>query len=306
MFWAAEQQFKNEFTVAEPVEDVEVMGRRYAGRLVSTVLGGFAAKIHEVKCNMNRYCTSANQKALQDIYLMRSFAVSAARTLGRNIAFAEYQARTDLNWERRKQATALGRKLTGDASGLIKSAGSGLASIGAGHEQSLNSALKALGLSITRPDLAPDNPNARAQAGYMFQEETTYQSNNGATMYGPETSYQSNYGAPMYGPESGSLATNISANETMPPSDLIGEGDLRNTSAGPYTDDQDLYRDGANQNFNGPVDRVRRGSVVFDVIGGEGGVVRVDLDKFEVGYADHLDANEVKATTPQNPNNWPS
>jgi hypothetical protein len=306
MFWGAEQQFKNEFTAAEPIEDVEVMGRRYAGRLVSSVLGAFAGKIHEVKCNMNRYCTSANQKALQDIFLMRSFAVSAARTLGRNIAFAEYQARTDLNWERRKQAAALGRKLTGDASGLIKSAGAGLASIGAGHEQSLNSALKGVGLAMIRPDLSPENPNARAQAGYMFQEETTYQSNNGATMYGPETSYQSNYGSPMYGPESGSLATNISANETMPPSDLIGESDLRNTSAGPYTDDQDLYRDGANQNFNGPVDRVRRGSVVFDVIGGEGGVVRVDLDKFEVGYADHLDANEVKATTPQNPNNWPS
>jgi hypothetical protein len=45
---------------------------------------------------------------------------------------------------------------------------------------------------------------------------------------------------------------------------------------------------------------------VFDVVGGNGGKVRVDLDKFEVGYADHLDANEVKAVTPQNPNNWPT
>lgn len=315
MFWAAEQQFKNEFIVPEPIEDVEVMGRRYAGRLVSSVLGAFASKIHEVKCNMNRYCTSANMKALQDIYLMRSFSVSAARTLGRNIAFAEYQARTDLNWERRKQAAALGRKLTGDASGLIKSAGAGLASIGAGHEQSLNSALKAAGQALFRPDMAPENPGSRANAGMVEADETTYTSGN--QVYGPSSApggYQSNNGAQMYGSSGGSsdvqgansLASSMSANETLPPSDLIGESDLRGTQDGPYTDDQDLYRDGSNQNFNGPVDRVRRGSVVFDVVGGNGGKVRVDMDKFEVGYADHLDANDVKAVTPQNPDNWPT
>jgi hypothetical protein len=317
MFWAAENQFKNEFTVAEPIENVEVMARRYAGRLVSTVLGGFATKIHEVKCNMNRYCTSANQKALQDVYLMRSFAVSAARTLGRNIAFAEYQARTDLNWERRKQAAALGRKLTGDASGLIKSAGAGLASIGAGHEQSFNSALKGIGLAMIRPDLAPERQASFAEvnAQYQqtnFQQDMSYSSsqNNDEYNYSSVSGYSSNGGSPMYGPESvngtNNIASSLSANETMPPSDLIGEGDLRGVSDGPYTDDQDLYRDGSNQNFNGPVDRVRRGSVVFDVVGGNGGKVRVDLDKFEVGYADHLDANEVKAVTPQNPNNWPT
>jgi hypothetical protein len=313
MFWAAEQQFKNEFTVAGPIESVETMARRYSGRLVSTVLGGFATKIHEVKCSMNRYCTSANQKALQDVYLMRSFAVSAARTLGRNIAFAEYQARTDLNWERRKQAAALGRKLTGDASGLIKSAGAGLASIGAGHEQSFNSALKGIGYNLNRNDGVEQRPSfEEVNRQYNFQQEVSNSAaqNNDEYNYSFGSGYSSNGGSPMYGPESvtvtNNMASSLSANETMPPSDLIGEGDLRGVSDGPYTDDQDLYRDGSNQNFNGPVDRVRRGSVVFDVVGGNGGKVRVDLDKFEVGYADHLDANEVKATTPQNPSNWPT
>ena len=310
MFWAAEQQFKNEFIVPEPIEDVEVMGRRYAGRLVSSVLGAFASKIHEVKCNMNRYCTSANQKALQDIYLMRSFAVSAARTLGRNIAFAEYQARTDLNWERRKQAAALGRKLTGDASGLIKSAGEGLASIGAGHERSLNSALTAGGRALLRPGMNPERPGDREQAGLVYSDETTYTSGN--QVYGPNisSSYQSNNGAQMYGSGDSSpqvesanaMASSFSNNQTDPPSDLITEADFKQPGDGDEL--PSLYSDNDNQNVNGPTDKVRRGSVVFDVVGGSGGKVRVDLDKFEVGYADHLDANEVKAVTPQNPNNW--
>ena len=310
MFWAAEQQFKAEFIVPEPIEDVEVMGRRYSGRLAASVLGAFASKIHEVKCNMNRYCTSANQKALQDIFLMRSFSVSAARTLGRNIAFAEYQARTDLNWERRKQAAALGRKLTGDASGLIKSAGAGLASIGAGHEQSLNSALKAAGQALFRPDMNPENPGSRANAGLYESDETTYTSGN--QVYGPNSilGYQSNNGAQMYGSSSpevesaNSMASSFSNNQTDPPSDLITEADFKQPGDGDEL--PSLYSDTDNQNVNGPTDKVRRGSVVFDVVGGGGGKVRVDLDKFEVGYADHLDANEVKAVTPQNPNNWPS
>jgi hypothetical protein len=307
VFWAAEDQFRDEFTQPEPIEDVEVMGRRYSGRLVSSILGKFADKIHEIKCSMNRYCTSANMKALQDIYLMRSFAVSTARTLGRNIAHAEYQARTDLNWEKRKQAAALGRKLAGDGASLIAAAGRGLASMAAGHEQSLNSALQAAGLAWTRPDLSPDRPGARDSAGMVETEDdtytsgstvygpstsSTYQSNNGAQMYGADAAYQSNGGQPMYGVE-------------QPPADLLGAGDQLNTSSGMYTDDQDLYRDGSNQNFNGPVDKVRRGAIDFPVIGGPG-VVHVDMDKFEVGYADHLDANDVKAVTPQNPSNWPS
>ena len=312
MFWGAEQQFKAEFIVPEPIEDVEVMGRRYSGRLVASVLGAFASKIHEVKCNMNRYCTSANQKALQDIFLMRSFSVSAARTLGRNIAFAEYQARTDLNWERRKQAAALGRKLTGDASGLIKSAGAGLASIGAGHEQSLNSALKAAGQALFRPDMNPENPGSRANAGLYESDETTYQSNRGmGQMYGPEPGYQSNGGmGQMYGPSSPEvesaniMASSFSNNQTDPPSDLITEADFKQPGDGDEL--PSLYSDTDNQNVNGPTDKVRRGSVVFDVVGGGGGKVRVDMDKFEVGYADHLDANEVKAVTPQNPDNWPT
>ena len=142
----------------------------------------------------------------------------------------------------------------------------------------------------------------------MYSDQTTYQSGN--QVYGPSISsaYQSNNGAQMYGSDDGamqsanSLASSISSNNTEPPSDLITEADFKQPGDGDEL--PSLYMDSDNQNVNGPTDKVRRGSVVFDVVGGPG-KVRVDLDKFEVGYADHLDANEVKAVTHQNPNNWP-
>jgi hypothetical protein len=296
MFWAAENKFKNEFLTPEVLESVETMGRRYSGRLVSSVLGGFATKIHEVKCNMNRYCTSANMKMLQDIYLMRSFAVTAARTLGRNIAFAEYQARNDLNWERRKQAAALGRKLGGDASSLIKSAGQGLASIGAGYEQGLNSALKGIGYVFNRND--EPRPTLE-QAGWTTQTEQPYVSNNGGQMYGPESgNYISNGGSPMYGPDSGSgasaMATSLSNNETSEPDNMINERDFRADGNGGAYDGEDtpnLSDNAHNETMPGAKDKVRSGKWSFNVQGGGKGFVEVDMDKFAVAYADHLNAS---------------
>jgi hypothetical protein len=317
MFWGAEQQFKNEFTNPEPVEDVEVMGRRYSGRLVSSVLGAFAKKIYEAKCNMNRYCTSANQKALQDLYLMRSFAVSAARTLGRNIGFAEWQARNDLNWERRKQAAALGRKLTGDASSLIKSAGQGLAGIGAGYEDSLNSALKGLGYTLSR-----DGQEGRAAFGAeVYQSagaaQTTYNSagyinnngyltddnnllygGNGGAMYSGDT-----YGTDAVAPMPNSIMNSYTAEET----DITGfDQQATSTMSDSSTDtNPSLYNEGLNPTRVGPQDRVRTGKKTFYVQGGKGGFVEIDMERFDVGYADHL-RTDKEARVEYTDNVWPT
>jgi hypothetical protein len=148
VFWPAEQAFLAEYGNPEAVEEIEVLGRRYSGRLVSTILGGFAEKITLLKCSMPRHCTSANMRALQDLYAARAFAVASARTLGREIGFAEYQARHDRNWERRNQAAALGRKALGDAAGLMKSAAQGLAAQAQGLSGNFNSAMKALGYGL--------------------------------------------------------------------------------------------------------------------------------------------------------------
>jgi hypothetical protein len=227
--------------------------------------------------------------------------------LARNIAHAEWQARNDLNWERRKQAAALGKKLSGDASGLIRSAGQGLASIGAGYEQGLNSALKAAGLAMVRPDLAPEPRNTAGMiddGGYNFAQEMSNSASQNNVDYNctPQV-YQSNGGQTMYGPES--LASSISSTDVSPPSDILGSNDITGSVITDGEEMPSLYTDGLNQNNNGPQDRVRIGKIRFPVIGGFGNV-EVDMSKFPVGYADHLETGGEIATIPVGNTSWPS
>lgn len=65
-----------------------------------------------------------------------------ARVLGRNIAFAEFQARNDVNLNRRMQAVAIGRGLMQDAANLYASAGQGLAAAGSILSGQLSSAIQ--------------------------------------------------------------------------------------------------------------------------------------------------------------------
>lgn len=183
VFWPREAQFLNEFTVAEPVEAVETMGRRYAGRLVATVAGGFAQKLREARCNASRYCSSAATKNLQDLLMARSAAMANARVLGRNIAFAEYQARTDRNVERRMQAIAMGRGLMQQAANLYAAAGQGLAAAGGILSGQMNKALEAFGYARNfREDL-------RQQAYESAEDAQNVQApRQGATAPGPASS----------------------------------------------------------------------------------------------------------------------
>lgn len=143
VFWPREIQFLNEFSQGEAIEAVETVGRRYAGRLVATVAGAFALKLREAKCSAPRYCTSAVNKNLQDLLMARSAAMANARVLGRNIAFAEFQARNDVNLERRMQAVAIGRDLMQQAANLYASAGEGLARAGGILSGQMSKALEA-------------------------------------------------------------------------------------------------------------------------------------------------------------------
>lgn len=157
VYWPREIQFLNEFSVGEAVEAVETMGKRYAGRLVSTVAGAFAPKLKEAKCSAPRYCTSATTKSLQDLLMARSVAMANARVLGRNIAFAEYQARHDVNVERRMQAVAIGRDLMQQAASLYASAGQGLAAAGSILSGQMSKALEAFQYARNfREDLRAD------------------------------------------------------------------------------------------------------------------------------------------------------
>ena len=157
VFWPRELQFLNEFSAPEAIEAVETMGRRYAGRLVATVAGGFAQKLKEARCNAPRYCTSAANKNLQDLLMARSAAMANARVLGRNIAFAEYQARNDRNLERRMQAIAIGRDLMQQAASLYAAAGQGLAAAGGLLSSQMSKALESFNYARNfREDIRAD------------------------------------------------------------------------------------------------------------------------------------------------------
>lgn len=118
-----EVEFLAEHGRPEPIEAVETMGRRYGGRLSSTVAAGFAEQMRRVRCDAPRYATSATEKRVQDLMMARGQAIASARVLGRQIAFAEYQARTDTNYQRRLQAVAVGRGLMSQTAAVYARAG---------------------------------------------------------------------------------------------------------------------------------------------------------------------------------------
>lgn len=136
VFWPRELQLLNEFAAApihdgvETIESVEVLGRRYAGRLIAALASRFAKSIQELRVSAPRYNTSDYRKKLQELHLTRAFAVAAARVMGRNIAWVEIQAREEVDWNRRKAVVSLGRGLMSQIAALMQSAGSAYGALG--------------------------------------------------------------------------------------------------------------------------------------------------------------------------------
>lgn len=153
-FWPREIDFLNEFGVPEDIETVEVLGRRHAGRLVSTISGVFAAKMRQLDCAASRYCTSKRSKDIQDLLLLRSQAIANARILGRIMGFYDVQARRDLNDTRRRQAVGLGKGLMEAAAKLYGQASSNLAVIGQQLSGQVSRALEGVGLFNERANIA--------------------------------------------------------------------------------------------------------------------------------------------------------
>jgi hypothetical protein len=264
-FWPRELQFLAEFANPEEIEAVETMGRRYAGRLVSTIAGGFAAKRREAKCSMPRHCTSANMKTLQDIYAAEAFAMANARTLGRNIAFAEYQARDDKNWDRRTQAVALGRKLLGEAASLMRSALGGLASDAGNIAQSVNSALQGIGYALNR-----DMTLAPLKIGMEGREQV-----------GPPTEAQSKAAMTEQASSMSSyLSQDVAAQTSLP-------YNLAVTSDSGKAVQNDLTVDAMNQGQPDGMDLARVGKQRFNVRNGFG-YVEVDMAQFAFGRVDEF------------------
>lgn len=145
VYWPRELAFLAEFGVPEELEEAEVLGKRYGGRLVASIAKTFAERLRREACNMSRYCTSASSKAFQDLRIQQAEVTTNARLLGRLIGFAEVRAREDRNYARRRQAVAIGRGLIARAASLYGSAGAGLAFAGKEISAGLASALETFG-----------------------------------------------------------------------------------------------------------------------------------------------------------------
>lgn len=279
VYWPRELEFLAEFGTPEAIETVEVMGRRYGGRLLAAVSGAFAKAQRELRCGFTRYCTSANRKAMQDLLLARSTAMANARVLGRNIAFAEFQARTDTNYNRRMQAVAFGRGLMGDAAKLLQTAAGTLASAGQVYGQQFASAIEAFGYAGAKSQGQMDARVMRDGAGGMARESYSvgtpsfydaglatqngvgYQETVNAAMSTSAGGFGSEY---QFGTENGASL----ANRNM------------------FSDSLPLQNEVMNDMDVGDDDLVRTGTISFPVIGASGGVVVINMDQFGLKYAD--------------------
>jgi hypothetical protein len=283
VYWPREQQFLAEFANPEAIETVDAMGRRYAGRLVATVAAAFARQIKEAKCSFARYCTSQSKKIMQDLLMARATGIANARVLGRNIAFAEFQARNDVNFERRAQAVAVGRGLMQQAATLYASAGQGLAAVSGIYAGQLNSALEAFGYA--RRDYrnasgsAEANTIAQGQYEYFSRQRAgttmpsvgsqTPQGVNGVATFGYDSSNQS-FMHPDASNTFGVLKSDqFDGDEWMPTSNW-GQAEAQ-----------------MNEGEVGIDDLARGGIVPFEVIGITGGVVLVDMSRFPLMNVDY-------------------
>lgn len=147
-FWPRELEFRDEYCNPEDREQIEEVGRRYAGRLVSSVAKQFADQLAQLRCNANKYCTSAFTKALQDLSLARAQGIANARILGRMLAFKEVQRLDDLAFDRKLQAAGLGQDLIQQAASFISKGAQGYSQIGQRLTGDLNTNFSQIGSAI--------------------------------------------------------------------------------------------------------------------------------------------------------------
>lgn len=266
VYWPRELQFMGEFSQPEVIEAIEVMGRRYAGRLASAVANKFAAELNSIQCSASRYCTSSRKSNIQALMLAKANAMSSARVLGRNIAFAEWLARNSVNFEKRMQAAALGRGYMSDAVSLLASASNNLSAAGANAIAGFNRALNTFGGNVS-DYLGAKGRIAELQTG------------------GVPIPAHLQYNLPGSTNNVGMKAT-ISDMGTFQPVSLDTSqtqafGGMMNSSSTQYSGINSGSHE--NQVNNGrPVndDLARTGKVIFEVVDN---TVEVDMDQFKLG-----------------------
>lgn len=280
VYWPREAQFLNEFANPEALETVEAVGRRLGGRMAAAVSAAFARQLKETRCAFARYCTSANKKAMQDLLMARAAGIANARVLGRNIAFADYQARQDTNLERRAQAVAIGRNLLQQAATLYAKAGDGLANVGGILSGQLSSALESFGYAGARSANVPFNGTV-AQGQYEYlnrQRPGTTMPAGGSNNIGP---YADSYGYPssttqFWNPEASNTFGNLGVGSGASALLDSGQPEMRTN----MQNERQMHEGDV-----GNRDKARVGFYTFPVIGGSAVVVNMGMFPLE-----HVDA----------------
>ena len=295
VYWPREAQFLGEFSAPEAIESVAVMGRRYGGRLAAMVSGGFAAQLRDARCSFSRYCTSANKKLIQDLLMARSVGIANARALGRSIAFAEYQARNDTNYQRRMQAVAMGRGLAQQAATLYAAAGRGLASAGQAISDQLSSSLEAFGYA--RRDYR--NAMGGAPGGYnsvLMQGQSELaqrQINNGRTQVQSGVSsmaWDGQLATFGYGSAMNSF-TSLNASNTFGEYNVASPWNLsQHGQPSPWVFQQAERQ--MNEADVGNRDMARFGTMEYAVKGITGGSVTVSMGDFPLYYTDEYNPGD--------------
>lgn len=287
VFWPHELEFLEEYANPEQLEAVETMGRRYGGRLVAAAADKFSKRLHDLRCGRARYCTSANEKALQDLLLVRSETMAAMRVLGRNIAFTEYQVRSDTNVKRRLQAVAVGRGLMSEAARLLGQAAGNLAQVGGAALSGLNSALFTLGEGIQefragREQMAAASaPAAQNYLPYAPPGSQGMQPSAGsAVSFGNNLDAFGGYNIGM-----GSINQAMDQTATGDPIGFSFDG-LLNSQTFQFSPNQGLQQERWNTGRIGYQDLARGGQATFGVTSVTGGSVTVQMNQFPLQYVD--------------------
>lgn len=304
LYWPNELKFLDEFGKdgGEKIEEVNVVGKRYGGRLRAVVAKAYAEKIREIKCNRPRYCTSAVEKMLQDVYQERAGALANAAVLGQNIAFSEYRARFDANLKRRLQAIAIGKGLTGQAASLMEKASRGLAAatdnLSGNIVDAINS-LKNAGIDAQRYTVydAVRRAGGTWEDGIRIENATLLQGNTQRHMNAAYRRDTHNSQKDMFRNTS-SAGDNFSGTISGAAdysSSLVNDGregstvnELGNMHLSRFGDEQ---QDAWNYGQLGNADTVREGIVQFPVISGSGGYVEVDMSRFKLLAVDDREAD---------------
>jgi len=277
VYWPREEQFLAEFSNPEPIESIEVMGRRYGGRIVAPIAAAFARQLSEARCGFSRYCSSANAKQIQDLLIARSKAIANARILGRRIAFEEFQARNDRNFERRMQAAALGRGLMGQVAELLRASGAGLATAGAALSESLSSALEAFSYARYRSNPGGETiPGAYAQ---MMNNPDPARAPMAAGSIVARPGFDINAQGTFMDTNAGAMAMGAHVNPSIDSGGVLANRD-------PFSTNQGLQMERWNEGDVGNRDLARTGTMTYMVEGGEGGQVTVNMTDFPLQYVD--------------------